>query len=74
MSSNLFKRFQRLLRTPPLLVGEVLSVDNGVATIEEPGGGRQTARGDAAPGDRVFFRAGAIEGPAPDLTYVEIEV
>ncbi len=72
--SNLFTRFKKLLAAPPLLVGDVLSVDGGVATVEGPGGGRYTARGDVTPGDRVFFRAGAVEGPAPDLTYVEIDV
>lgn len=72
--SNLFTRFLGLLPQTPLRVGDVVSVDNGVAMIEEPGGSLSTARGDVSPGDRVFFRDGAIEGPAPNLTYVEVDV
>lgn len=71
---NAFKQFQTLLPQRPLLVGEVVSYSNGVATIEEPGGGVSTARGDAAVGDRVFFRDGAIEGPAANLPVEIIEV
>jgi hypothetical protein len=71
---NLFKRFRALLPEPPLLVGNVIAYANGVATIEEPGGGRNTARGDAQIGDRVFFRNGAIEGPAPTLPIEIIEI
>lgn len=65
--SNLFARFKRLIPQPALQVGDVVGFDNGVATIEDPSGTLQTARGDVSVGDRVFFRAGAIEGPAPDL-------
>jgi hypothetical protein len=72
--SNLFTRFLKLLPQAPLRVGDVVAVDNGVATIEEPGGAQSTARGDVTLGDRVFFRDGAIEGPAPNLTLVEIDV
>ena len=72
--SNLFKRFQRLIAAPPLLVGDVLSVDDEMVTVEEPGGGRHVVRGDATVGQRVFFRAGVIEGTAPDLPYGEIDV
>lgn len=71
---NLFKQFQSLLPNRPLLVGTVTAYSNGVATIHEPGGGVNTARGDAAVGDRVFFRDGAIEGPAPNLPVEVIEV
>ena len=71
--SNLFKRFQALIPTYPLRVGDVIAYDDGVATINEQGG-VATARGEAAVGDRVFFRNGAIEGPAPDLTVEIIEV
>ena len=71
--SNLFKRFQLLIPTHPLRVGDVIAYSNGVATIQEQGG-VATARGEAIVGDRVFFRNGAIEGPAPDLTIEIIEV
>ena len=71
--SNLFKRFQALIPTYPLRVGDVIAYDNGVATIQEQSG-VATARGEATVGDRVFFRNGVIEGPAPDLTIEIIEV
>lgn len=71
--SNLFKRFQALIPTYPLRVGDVIAYDDGVATIQEQSG-VATARGEAIVGDRVFFRNGAIEGPAPDLTIEIIEV
>ena len=71
--SNLFKRFQALIPTYPLRVGDVIAYDNGVAIIQEQSG-VATARGEATVGDRVFFRNGAIEGPAPDLTIEIIEV
>ena len=47
---------------------------NGVATVDLPGGGRLQARGDAQAGQRVFVRNGVIEGEAPNLTYTEGEV
>jgi hypothetical protein len=71
---NLYKQFLDLLPKTPLLVGEVVAYSNGVALIQEPGGGRQHARGTAEVGDNVFFRDGVIHGPAPDLTDVQIEV
>lgn len=74
MSSNLFTRFQRLIPRPPLRIGDVVAYDNGVATVQEPGGGQSQARGEASVGDRVFFRNGVIEGPAPNLSVAIIEV
>ena len=50
-----------------------LSVADGVATVTLPGGGVIQARGTATVGQRVFVCNGAIEGPAPALTYVEGE-
>lgn len=74
MSTNLFKQLRDVLGTSVLQVGDVLAVENGVATIELPGGAQVQARGEATVGDRVFFRDEVIEGPAPSLTYVEIDV
>lgn len=71
--SNLFKRFQALIPTYPLRVGDVIAYDDGVATIQEQGG-VATARGEATVGDRVFFRNGVIENPAPHLTIEIIDV
>lgn len=72
--SNPYKRLIALLPNTPLLVGEVVAYADGVATIELPGGGLMNARGDAAVSDRVFFRDGVIEGPAPAVTFQVLEV
>jgi len=74
MATNLFAAFQRLVKKAPLQVGDVISVSDGEATIELPGGGIARARGDVQVGDRVYFKDGAIEGPAPDLPIELIEV
>lgn len=72
--ANLYKTFLSLVPTDPLLVGDVQAVDGDVAVVELPGGGLINARGAAKVGDRVFVRAGAIEGAAPALPYVEVIV
>lgn len=74
MSTNLYSRLIALLPQRPLLVGTVTGVIDGVAFIEMPGGGVETARGMAATGQRVYFRDGNIEGPAPNLPVEIIEV
>jgi len=71
---NLYQRFLDLLPPRPLQVGTVLAIDSGVATIGLPGGATLRARGDAAVADVVFVRDGVIEGPAPALTLVTIDV
>lgn len=71
---NPFKRLLNLLPQRPLQVGTVASISNGVATITLPGGGQVQVRGNASTGSRVFVRDGVIEGAAPSLTYVEIDV
>ena len=74
MSTNLYALFRRILPESPLQVGEVLSVNNGVLTLGLPGGGTDQARGAGTVGDRVYFRDGAVEGPAPSLPVELIEV
>lgn len=74
MSLNTYKLFQDLLPRRPLEVGTVVAVDGGQAIVELPGGGRITARGDATVGGAVFVRDGLIEGQAPVLTVVPIDV
>ena len=72
--SNVYRRLIDLLPSRPLLVGTVTATAGGVATIDLPDGGSMQARGTAAIGDRVFFRDGVIEGPAPVLTDVLIDI
>lgn len=72
--ANLLKEFQSLLPDSPLLVGDVLSVTANIATLGLPDGAQITARGTATVGQRVFVRDGMVEGLAPSLPYVEVDV
>ena len=74
MSQNPYARLIGLLPKRPLLVGEVVDYADGAAVIRMPGGGKDTARGSAIVGQRVYFRDGLIEGPAPLLPVELIEV
>lgn len=71
---NFRNRLLALLPQAPLQVGTVLSTDGLVAKVQLPGGGVVRARGDAAAGARVFVRGEVIEGPAPTLATVTIDV
>ena len=71
---NPYKALRALIPDPPLLAGAVINYADGIATVELPGGGTVAARGEAQAGDQVFVRDGVIEGPAPLLTAVLIDV
>ncbi len=70
---NAYREFLALMPDQPLEVGDVTAIAGGVATVTLPGGGVIQARGEATVGQRVFVRAGVIEGVAPILTYVSAE-
>lgn len=72
--SNLFKRLKSMLPDPPLLVGEVVLLTDYGARIQFPDGSSAIVRGSATVGQNVFVRDGVIEGPAPALPAVVIEV
>lgn len=73
--TNLYRQFARLFAPDPLLVGTVLSTDGITTRITLPDGALITARGTADVGAKVFVRAGAIEGTAPNVGSVtEIEI
>lgn len=75
MQTNVYRALLELLPQTPLQVGEVAAINaDGTRTLELPGGGEIRARGTAALGDRVFVRDGLIEGAAPALTTLTIEV
>jgi len=71
---NLYTEFRRLIPSAPLLVGTITAVDTGGATVQLPDGAYVRARGEGGVNDRLFVRDGVIEGPAPVLTDVIIEV
>ena len=71
---NLFTEFKRLLPNAPLQVGTVVANDNGVFSIELPGGGILRARGNTFVGQKVFVRDGVVQGAAPALPVEMIEV
>ena len=77
MSTNLFRALRELLPEAPLQAATVVEVHTatGESTVTWPGGSQQRVRGTSvgAP-NRAFVRDGVIEGPAPDLTLVEIDV
>lgn len=74
MLRNAFRTLQDLIGNPPLQVGDVSSVSDGLATITLPGGGQVLARGAATVGARVFVQGGVIQGAAPALSIELIEV
>lgn len=75
---NPWSRFVSLAGNDPLLVGKVIAHrddGSGTSLIELPGGGQVVASGQGVPvGQMAFVRGGKIEGPAPDLPGIEIEV
>lgn len=77
MSTNLYRALREILPEAPLLVATVVSVDTdaGTSLVEFPGGNQQILRGTAVAQDnKAFVRNGVIEGAAPTLAYVVIEV
>lgn len=73
-NTNLFVRLQKLLPGSPLLVADVVSGSGSAWVLQLPDGSQIAARGSASVGDRVFVRGGLIEGQAPHLTVVTVEV
>ena len=72
--ANLFTQFLALLPKESLEVGTVIAATATGATVQLMGGGIVQARGEATLGQRVFVRDGLIEGPAPELEWIEGEV
>lgn len=73
-STNLFTAFIELLPSYPLRVATITAIEGEVARLMLPGGGVLTARGAGAVGDQVFVRDGVIEGQAPSMPFVQIEI
>ena len=71
---NPYKRLIQLVAGPPTDVGEVLSVETDGGVVALVSGAQIRVRGEATLGDTVYVRDGVIEGPAPALTGITIEV
>ncbi|WP_153108946.1 hypothetical protein [Propionivibrio limicola] len=74
MSFNLYARLRNLFPDARLQVGTVSAVNTDSVTVTLPDGALLRARGGANVGDKVYLRDGVIEGSAPDLQIVEIEI
>lgn len=72
--ANLYRAFRDLMPEAPLLVGVVTAVETGGCVIELPDGSAVFARGEASMGQPVFVRDGVIQGNAPMLPVIEIEI
>lgn len=72
MSENLFTQFRRLVVSPPRLYGEVVSTSGDLAMVELPDGSLIQSLGTATVAQKVFVRAGVIEGEAPNLPVTSI--
>ena len=71
---NPWARFSALTAGPPLLVGTVIATSATSATVQMIGGGIMTAKGTASVTDTVYIRGGIIEGTAPSLTAIDIQI
>lgn len=74
MSRNPYRVFKEIFPDQPLQIGTVTAVDGDIVTVALPGGGVLHARGTATVGSDVFVRDGVIEGAAPALPVVVIEI
>ena len=64
--ANIYTEIKELLGPGRLWIGKVLSVANGTAVLELPGGGIIRARGAATVDTRVYVQDGVIQGVAPN--------
>ena len=74
MGYNLYRDLRSLLPGPRLVIGTVTVVETGRVTVELPDGSTVVALGSASVGENVYVRDGAVEGVAPTLSVVEIEI
>jgi len=68
------RRLQDLVAGPPVEVGDISAIADGVRVVTLLSGGVVHARGESSVGERVFVRGDVIEGPAPTFTVEFAEV
>lgn len=76
MGTNIWKRFEALIKPEAMAIVTILALHaDGTCTAEAMGGGTIRLRGTSVPvGEKAFAAGGEIRGPAPNLTYYELEV
>ena len=74
MNTNVFKRFEDLTGRPLRTVGTCVAADFGECTIQYPGGSRVTVQGVGTVGQDYFVLNGRLDGDAPALTALTVEV
>lgn len=72
--NNAYKRLIALLPEKPTDIGEVTAIRADGCTVELLTGETVAVMGTATLGAMVYVKDGAIQGPAPSLATVEIEV
>lgn len=73
-TANIWTTFTSLLPRDPLLVSTIASTDGATSVITLLDGGVVSVRGTGTAGDKVYIRAGRIEGAAPAMIQNEIVV
>lgn len=71
---NLFKRFSSLSGRSLRTVGTCIAADFGECTIQYPGGAVARVKGAGTPGTRYFVMEGKLDGEAPSLASLTIEI
>lgn len=71
---NLYKRFSDLTGHSLRTVATCVSSANGESVMQYPGGSIVRVRGEGVPGQRYFVLDGALDGAAPQLVALELEV
>lgn len=69
-----WRRFTDLTGRSLRTVGTCISADVGECTIQYPGGGIARVKGAGTLGQRYFVLDGRLDGEAPALDSLEIEV
>lgn len=71
---NLFKRFSDLSGRSLRTVGTCIAADFGECTIQYPGGSVVQVKGAGVEDTRYFVQSGKLDGEAPSLTSLTIEI
>lgn len=71
---NLFRRFSDLIGRSARTVGECMSSANGMSVLRYPGGALVRVKGTGVVGTNYFVLDGRLDGEAPDLPALEIEI